>query len=390
MPVVDLAIVANAHTPYRAHFHQRIVNEIPGVRLWSLYTHEYSNAPWPFDVPPELRPVLFGKGESAEQQAAPRRALHEWRKGGRVIRFLREHDVGAVVMLGYNDPGRLRVIRWCHRNRIPCFVWGDSNIRGDTAAGLKLRVKRRVLRWVFRRCAGVLPCGRRGVEFFEKYGVDRRQMFLCPVEPDYALPQALTPEHVERVRIATGLSHAGRRIVFSGRLVAAKRADLLIAAFSAIAGRRPDWTLVMVGDGPLRPELGAQVPEPLRDRVFWTGFLGDQADVTAVYRLSDVLVLPSDFEPWALVINEAVAAGLAVVASEAVGAAPELVQEGVNGYLFPAGDLAALTDRLLSVTDEANLHRMKAASPRVLADWRAKADPVNGLRAALRSAGLDV
>jgi glycosyltransferase involved in cell wall biosynthesis len=132
------------------------------------------------------------------------------------------------------------------------------------------------------------------------------------------------------------------------------------------------------------------VPERLRARVVWTGFLGVQADVTAVYRLSDVLVLPSDFEPWALVVNEAVAAGLAVVASDAVGAALELVQDGVNGYLFPAGDVAVLTDRLLKVTDQANLHRMKAASPQVLADWRAKADPVNGLRAALHSAGLDV
>ena len=41
---------------------------------------------------------------------------------------MREHDVRAAVVLGYNDAGRMRILRWCHRHRVPCFVFGDSNI----------------------------------------------------------------------------------------------------------------------------------------------------------------------------------------------------------------------------------------------------------------------
>jgi glycosyltransferase involved in cell wall biosynthesis len=110
--------------------------------------------------------------------------------------------------------------------------------------------------------------------------------------------------------------------------------------------------------------------------------------VTAIYKASDVLVLPSDFEPWALVINEAAAAGMAVVASSVVGAAAELVRDGVNGRVFPPGDLRALADCLLDVTDPARVDAMKAASEGVLADWRRVADPIAGLRRGLEANGV--
>jgi glycosyltransferase involved in cell wall biosynthesis len=122
--------------------------------------------------------------------------------------------------------------------------------------------------------------------------------------------------------------------------------------------------------------------------VVFTGFVNDQATVSALYRASDVMVLPSDFEPWALVVNEAAAAGLAIIATDKVGAAAELVRDGVNGFIFPASDLAKLTDRLLEVTDDSRIEELKAGSAGVLNEWRRVADPVNGLRQALASCGV--
>ena len=118
----------------------------------------------------------------------------------------------------------------------------------------------------------------------------------------------------------------------------------------------------------------------------WLGFIDDQDAVSAVYRNCDVLALPSDYEPWALVINEAAAAGLAIVASDAVGAAAELVRDGVNGGIFPSGSLQALTERLMFVTEPERIETLKAGSAAVLAEWRKVADPVEGLRQALASA----
>ena len=106
--------------------------------------------------------------------------------------------------------------------------------------------------------------------------------------------------------------------------------------------------------------------------------------VSAICRASDVLCLPSDYEPWALVINEAVAAGQAIVASEVVGAAAELVRDGVNGRVFPPSDLKSLVAALLDVTAPDRINSMRANSATILADWRARGDPIDGLRSALK------
>ena len=388
-PRPGIAIISNSHTPYRLHLHQRIAKEVPEIKLWSLYTHETSNAPWNFDGEhDDIGAVMFGKGENCDQQADLRRSLREWRRGGRIIRWIKQQNVKFVLMMGYNDAGRMRIIRWCHHNHLPCWVFGDSNILGDTAGGLKRSVKDRYVRRVVQWCDGVLSCGRLGAQYFERYGADPQHCFYFPYEPDYDLIHGLSDREIQDTARHFSLDAQRRRIVFSGRLVEVKRLDLLLDAFAAIAGRRPEWDLLVIGDGPLRQELQARLPLELAHRVRWTGFLDHQASVSALYRMCDVLVLPSDYEPWALVVNEAVAAGLAVVSSNVVGAAAELVREGVNGRLFPPGDLRALMECLLDVTEAVNIDAMKSASADMLADWRRRGDPVAGLRGALKQSGL--
>jgi glycosyltransferase involved in cell wall biosynthesis len=124
------------------------------------------------------------------------------------------------------------------------------------------------------------------------------------------------------------------------------------------------------------------VPERLRGRVTFTGFLQMQ-DVRCCYHLSQVLVHPSEFEPWALVINEAAAAGMAIIATYVTGAAVELVRDNVNGYLISPGSQRELEDALLAFSDAATLERFRSASMRRLEEWRLAADPIDGLRKAV-------
>jgi len=383
-----IAIISNSQTPYRLHLHRRIAAEIPQVRLWSVYTHEISNSNWPFETPAEIGPVSFGKGESSNDQAKLKNAHKEWKRGGRIIRWMIEQDVRFVVAMGYNDAGRMRIIRWCRKNTVPCFVFGDSNIHGDSAGGIKAMAKKIVVGYVVRHCSGALACGTLGKAYFAKYGAAENRMFFFPYEPDYQLIADLPAERIDAARQRFGLAADRRRIVYSGRLMGLKRVDLLIDAFLAIAQRRPQWDLVVVGGGPLRGELEAKIPSQLRGRVIWTGFINEQSTVTAIYRASDVLVLPSDYEPWAVVINEAAAARMAIVSSSVVGAAAELVRDGVNGRLFPPGDRDQLTACLLDVTDSSRTEMMRKKSAQVLRDWRNRGDPVDGLRAAMRSVGV--
>ncbi|HMB96287.1 MAG TPA: glycosyltransferase family 4 protein [Tepidisphaeraceae bacterium] len=387
-PIPAVAIIANSFTPYRAHLHRRIVRELKQIQLFSVFTHELSAFPWAANTEAEIRPIIFGPGERAEAQAQFSHALHEWKKGGRIIRWLKENRIAAVLLLGYNDPGRLRIWRWCVKHRVPIILWGDSNIHGDWARGVRGFVKRQVLSRLVRGSDAVMPCGSFGAQYFRKYGAVDRKIFLMPYEPDYQLIAQIDSSQIAQALERFHLDPQRRRIVYSGRLVPVKRVDLLIDAFVQIAPQRNEWDLLIIGDGAQRDFLKQRIPEQLKQRVKWTGFLDDQQTVSALYRGSDALVLPSDYEPWALVINEAVAAGLAIVSSNVVGAAAELVRDGVNGRVFPANNLQALTNSLLDVTAANRINAMKAASPMILQDWRRVADPVDGLRQALISAGV--
>jgi len=385
-----LALVNNVQTPYRVHLHRRIVRELPSVRIASLYTHDQADQPWENQRVAEINPVLFGAGQPVAEQSHPRWAVQDWKKGGRIIAWLKAERAAAVVLGGYNDLTRIRLIRWCRRAGVPCFIFADSNIHDDRATGIKRVIKNVFVKWVVRNARGLMPCGSAGRRFFERYGATPDRCFYVPYEPDYDLIRSLPEAEVERARADFGLGPDRKRLVVCARLIDRKRVDLVIEAFAALAKGHPNWDLVVVGAGPMREALGERVPADLRHRVVWTGFLGEQSRISAIYRASHVLVCPSDLEPWGVVVNEAAAAELAIVASEVVGAAAELVEDGVNGFLFEAGNLEALKEKLERAMSPDQTDRLRAGSALVLARWRERGDPVQGIRKALAWAGVAI
>ncbi len=384
-----LAIVCNSLTPYRVHLHERIVNELPEVELWSLATHANAYHRWTgAELPQSINPLEFGSGEPTNEQVHVRHGLREWRKGGRIIAWLKKNDVAAVLCQGCGDVGRLRILRYCHRHDLPVFLYGDFNSRNDRHVLPKRWLKRLVYGQAVKWSTGLMPCGVRGAELFAKYGGESKPHFAFPFLPDvqkFAHPKR---DHLEQLQKRFDLDPARRRIIFSARMMPAKRPDLAVEAFQAIAEERPDWDLVMVGDGELRAKVEAQVPTNMQTRVKWTGFLHSMDDMAAIYGLGDVLLLPSDYEPWGVVVAEAAAAGMAIVASDVVGAAPELVQNDRNGRHFARGNLTQLIDALRRCTAADWVARGRQQSPEVLREWMRNADPVTGLRDALMACGL--
>lgn len=383
-----IAIISNSQTPYRMHVHRRIVHELREVELWSLFTHEFSNAPWRLQPSPELRPVYLGQGEKSERQSHWGNQWNEWSKGKSVLQWLIQNTVRFVVLEGYNDFGRLRILHGCRQLGIPCFVFGDSNILADRPGPVKAAVKRGFVGWVIRQATGVFYCGKLGRQYFERYGAEEKRMFPFPYEPDYSIFDRVPEARLDAVRGQYGLLPSRRYLIFSGRFVPVKRVDLLLKAFAEVAEQRPGWDLILIGDGPLRGPLLDALPPHLRGRIVCTGFISDAANVAAIYRFGDVLVLPSDVEPWGVVVTEAAMSSLALICSSVTGAGVELIRDGLNGRLFAAGDAIALRDAILDVTRDENTNRMKAASRSMLEDWRHSSDPVEGLRASLRFSGI--
>lgn len=380
--------MANAVTPYRVHLHRRIAEEIPEFELHTILTHAGGDFRWEVELPESIHAVGFARSGESTSESAWGRIPADWRKAGAILDYFAAHDVRAVILMGYNDATRLRLLSGCRKRGIKVFIRGDSNIKGDRPGGrLRAWLKRRVLGHVLKRSDLVMPMGRLGQAFFEKYGADPNDCVWVPYEPDYDRFAAAEPGAVAAFRARHGLASDRRYLLFCGRLAEVKRVDLLLDAFGRLAGERPAWDLLVAGDGPLRQQLQQRVTAEAAGRVHWLGFL-DVAELIPAYHAADVLVLPSDYEPWALVVNEAMAAGLVVVASDVVGAAYELVQDGRNGRLFKVGDADALTEALRDVTEASAIERYRAAVGPALDDWRRKADPLEGVRKALRKVGL--
>ena len=378
-----LVVVSNGITPYGAHFLRRVANEFSDFTLRTIYSYEFGMGHWQISPHPSINAVILGKGEEATGQRGIAAIRNGWTRYGQLVREIRASSPAAVIILGYYPVAHFLTIEWCHRSGIPCLMLADSNILGDKNGRIKAWIKKWVVSRAVSRCRAILPCGTLGARYFQKYGARPEQIFFAPPEPDYSLIEDAVPIVVASLAAECRLDPGRRRLIYSGRLVAIKRVDLLIDAFARVAEQRPGWDLLIAGGGPLEAELKARVPNRLQPRVLWTGFVGSPQRMSALYRLADVLVLPSDYEPWALVVNEAACAGLALICSDVVGAAAELLRDRENGCSFRADNAASLVAALVDVTDEDNLRRYKAASPGILKNWRKSADPVEGRRRAL-------
>jgi glycosyltransferase involved in cell wall biosynthesis len=127
----------------------------------------------------------------------------------------------------------------------------------------------------------------------------------------------------------------------------------LLEAFSRLLGKGIDARLILVGWEQQLPEMLEKVSEDIREKICYEGFkTTDQ--LPEFYRKSDIFVLPSRYDGWGVVVNQALGAGLPVVCSDAVGSAEDLVEPGKNGFIFKSGEVDELEIVLTSLlTDDA-------------------------------------
>jgi glycosyltransferase involved in cell wall biosynthesis len=378
-----LAIVTNSITPYHVNLQRLIADGIPELKLHVLITHASGDFKWSVDIPPQIHLERFGIPEEHPLDNPLRRPFWDWKKGARMIRSFRQHNVRVAIINGYRFISYLRLMNYCDRAGIPFFVNSDSNIRSEPELSLVKRTgKRAIYSWWIQRAAGVMSMGEFGDQFFLKYGADSTRLYRVPYWPNY--DEFAGADEVQLARFCSrfGLNRQRRRLLYSGRLVPVKRVDLLIDTFAEIAASRPEWDLLIVGDGVLREQLQDRVPPGLRSRVIWTGFLSGQ-ELALAYHAADVLVLPSDFEPWALVVQEAMAAGLVVIASDVVGAAREMIVDGISGRIFMHGSRQSLSQALEDVTQPNHIDVYKSKAADSLREYRERVDPVAEVRRAI-------
>jgi glycosyltransferase involved in cell wall biosynthesis len=243
-------------------------------------------------------------------------------------------------------------------------VRGDSTLL--TAGG---RVKRLVKSFTHRRFISrfdaYLVVGRRAREYYLAYGADPARMVFCPHFVDNAgFARAAADAQARRVELRRqwGLSEAAVVFVFAGKFIPLKRPSDFVRAVAAAAREVPGVAGLMVGDGPLRPEVQSVIRD-LAAPVKHTGFL-NQTMIPQAYAAGDALVLSSEAETWGLVVNEAMACGLPAVVSSRVGCAGDLVIDGETGFVYPCGELSALMACLVRLAADLQLRTRLAAAAR--------------------------
>jgi glycosyltransferase involved in cell wall biosynthesis len=277
-----------------------------------------------------------------------------------VARALREAAPNAVVLGGWNQPTFWRAAVYARRHRLPLVLWIENTVRDSRARGPK--------RILARTAAAFVVPGRASEEYVRAVRPDARVV----VAPNAVDVDLYASGRAERNRVRDELDLHRVAVLYVGRLAPEKGVDVLVAAAGGL-----DADVLVAGSGRVLEVLRADAPANVR-------FLGDvdRDDLPTLYAAADVLCLPSRSEPWGMTLNEGAAAGLALVASDAAGAARELVREGENGYVVPAGDVAALRSALAALAADPDMRaRMGRRSLEISAQFTAEAwaDAVAGV-----------
>ena len=316
----------------------------------------------------------------------------DWRNTG-LWKFIRQGKFDAVI----SHVGYVRATFWIAYSAartvgIP-FIFGTdaSSIEPRDENKWKLAVKRVIWPAVFSLSGQVLTASSAGRDMMVSLGfrAERVSMTLDTVDNDWWLAQANGVDRKE-ARRSLGFSPHEKVILFCAKLQPWKRPLDLLRAFASAA--IPDAKLIFAGDGAQRAELEKEAAaRRVSDKVQFLGFV-NQSQLPRLYKAADLMVIPSRYEPFGLVVNEAMLCGCPVIASDRVGAVRDLITHGETGYVYPCGHTDALATllqsaladpaRLQSVRERA-LERIKTWTPKASADALVEAVE----RALARSAG---
>jgi glycosyltransferase involved in cell wall biosynthesis len=389
-PSVRLAYLVSHPIQYQAPLLRRIARE-PGIDLTVLFGSDFSVRSYrdegfgrevAWDTPlldgyrSEFLPKLRDTGTLSVASPISRG----------IVSALRRIQPDALWVHGYASINALHGILAANALGIPVLLRAESWLADRPRSPLTLAAKSLFFGVLGPAVDAVLPIGTVNAAYWSHYLPDTPQ-FRVPyaVDNNYfaSRADAARPDTAD-LRANLSLGPDRPVILFASKLQPRKHADHLVEAFSRfIAGRAAPPYLVIVGDGESRAALEALTASlGLTDHVRFAGFR-NQSELPGFFALADVFVLPSRHEPWGLIVNEAMACGCPVIVSSDVGCHADLVQDGVEGCIYPVGDVSALTAALQRIFATPTIAQQMGIAARArIASWSFEED-IAGLRAAL-------
>jgi glycosyltransferase involved in cell wall biosynthesis len=333
---VKVAFVSVVPSPYQRDLFRALAAR-PEVELSVFYLEAAApDSPWPEKALAPFEKVL--RGTWLALGAA--RCHVNW-----PLPALREFDV--VVMNTLMSLTGQWLMRTSLRGR-PWIFWGERLNRGGALHSM--------LAAPLHRASGVAAIGSFAeLDYRGRFPEPRhfRIPYYCELAAFFAAPR--------RVR-----DDGTVVFLFCGQMIARKGVDILLAAFQRLARSA---RLLLVGREAELPALLAALPADARSRITYAGFQAPE-DLPRFFSQADVFILPSRYDGWGVVVNQALGAGLPIICSDLVGAGHDLVEDEVNGAKFHAGDadaLAAQMERLVAAPEL--VEKWGAASREKARDW---------------------
>lgn len=294
----------------------------------------------------------------------------------------------ALWLHGYASVNSIQAMVAAKALGIPVLVRAESSLADRPRSRAKLAAKRLFFHALKGLVDGVLPIGTLNEAYWRYY--------LGDAVPRWLFPYAVDNEYFRLKSVAASASRAELQrelnlsperpvILFASKLQRRKRCADLLEAYLRLAsapGAEPHPYLVIVGDGEERQNLEQQAAASGVSSIRFCGFR-NQSELPRFFDLASVFVLPSQHEPWGLIVNEVMNAARPIILSEDVGCHPDLLTHGVEGCLYPVGDVGALTEALRQVL--ASPETTRAMGERAferIQGWNFEED-VRGLRRAL-------
>ena len=279
----------------------------------------------------------------------------------------------AIILMAWVNPVWFIAMAAGLAIRSPFFFLTDANIQAELLKkGWKLLLKKFALgKIIFPLASGFLCSGTANTRLYSFYGVPNEKLVPFAYSWGSEKLQSNLPDPTgskAALRKEFGIPQDTRVLLFCGRLHPEKNPFHLLEAYEKIDTE--NTMLAFVGDGDLRKSLERYVSERNLDSVRFFGFQ-DRNEIAKYYAAADALVLPSFRESWGIVVNEAMSFGLAIIVSDQVGAGNDLVEHGINGYIFPEGDKEALSEQLWFICKmpQNALDKMGQRSKELIKEW---------------------
>lgn len=307
-----------------------------------------------------------------------------------LMRRLRAGGFNALWIHGWGYWSHLWAVASAKKMGIKILMRGESGVHLKIQNPLKQMLRQSLMRYLVANTDAFLAIGEHNQKYYLQHGAQQQRLFSMPYCVDNAFFQekaALARNTREQLRASLELTPGRPVVLYASKMMGRKCPGDLMEAYIRLStdGRsEPHPYLLFIGDGELRSELETRASEFPWNSIKFLGFK-NQSELPNYYDLCDVFVLPSVQEPWGLVINEVMNAGRAVIVSDEVGCAPDLVKQNENGYIFKAGDVDELHHALTMLLNHpAKTCAMGQRSLDIINHWGFHEDVV-GLRNALES-----